>query len=216
LIVPCCVLALAALMVVSCGQQNLPTTPSLVGSAPAGQQPTVIEYFVTLVDDTPAPIGAADFRLLDENEPIPPKSPPSPWPPGPPPRAQPGVPVPIAPTEHHPRLRILVEEPVEHSGRPVGIYSCRDNRFTWYYEQKIHAETGVPIKITERQNFFDGRFVSKSTESISVPGNGTAIINTRWCSAYGIPHYAQTKYMGQDENGEAFTYSANWVRLLSP
>lgn len=107
-------------------------------------------------------------------------------------------------------------EPVAHSGKPVGIFSCRDLKYTWYYDQYLHAETGIPVVFTERENFFDARFVSKSTQTIQLAGNGTAILHTRWCSAFAKPHYAQSRFKGKDENGEAITISGPWVRLLTP
>jgi hypothetical protein len=107
-------------------------------------------------------------------------------------------------------------EPVAHSGKPVGIYSCRDNRYTWYYDQYIHGETGVPFKLNLRENFFDGRYVSKSTDTIAVAGNGTAILHTRWCSGWPKPHYAQHRFEGEDEYGEKIVISGPWIRLLTP
>jgi hypothetical protein len=115
------------------------------------------------------------------------------------------------------RLHFKVDpEPVNHSGVPVGIYSCRDNRYTWYYDQYIVGDTGVPFVLNERVNFFDGRYVSKSTDQIKVEGNGTVVLHTRWCSAIPIPHYTQHTFKGRDDNGEEITISGPWIRLLSP
>ena len=217
LIVPSIVLALAALMVASCGEHNLPTSPSL-STAPMGQLPTVTELWVDLVDPTPPPSGPERFRLLDD-EPAPPPpsgSGPEPWPPGPPPRAEPGKPVPTEPSNHE-RLHVKIDpEPVPHSGKPVGTRSCRDNRFTWYYDQIIATDTGVPIKITKRENFFDGRYVNKSEDSFQVAGNNSVTVHTRWCSGWARPHYTQTRLFGQDDNGREFIFSGPWVRLLTP
>jgi hypothetical protein len=201
LIFPITALALAALMVASCGQQDLPSAPTRM-TALSGQQPVVAEFTVYLVDDTPPP--------------PPPGSEPSPWPPGAPPRAQPGVPVPIDPTTHE-RLHVKLDpDPVAHSGAPIPIRGCRDNRFTWFYDQIVATDTGVPIKITKRENFFDGRYTSTNHDSFSVPGNSSVILRTRWCSAYPIPHYAQTKFFGADEYNNDFIYSAPRARLKSP
>ena len=107
-------------------------------------------------------------------------------------------------------------EPVAHSGTPVGIFSCRDLKYTWYYDQILHAETGIAVNLTERENFFDGRFVSKSPGTIQLAGNGTVILHTRWCSAFPKPHYAQSRFKGKDELGEPVEISGPWVRLLTP
>src|SRR2546425_3912430 len=220
-IFPMIVVALAALMVVSCGQQNLPTSPSLMTSASGGQQ-TVRALFETLVDETPA-AGAANFRPLDEDEPPPPPPAPgtrwSPWPPDGFPRALPGVPVPGFPSTHQ-RMHVKVDpEPndgVRHDGKPVGTYSCRDNRYTWYYDQIVATDTGIAVKITKRYNFFDGRYVNKNENSFSVNGNSSVTLHTRWCSAIPRPHYAQTIFTGEDDNHEQITFNAPFVALLSP
>jgi len=47
--------------------------------------------------------------------------------------------------------------PVQYSGTPVGSFSCRDLKHTWYYEQTVFSNTGShTFKISERENFFDG------------------------------------------------------------
>lgn len=225
LIAPLAVAALGAVTLASCSQQP-PTSPSGLHTASGVQAPT--EYWVTLYDETapgaPAPPpdapGGAPPDALDEAPPPPPGSPPSPWPPGTPPRAQPGVPVPTPPSTHF-RLSMKVDpEPVAHSGVPVPLSSCRDNRYTWYYDQHLVSETGVPVTFTERENFFDGRFVSRNTEQIRLGGNGTpnkaAVLHTRWCSAIARPHYAQTRFKGVSDEGEKIEVSGPWVRLLMP
>jgi hypothetical protein len=208
LIAPFILVSLAALMIASCSQQNSPTAPSSV-TASLAVQPAVTEYWVTLYDEA---VPSAD----EPPPPPPPGSGPSPWPPGPPPNALPGVPVPTSPSTH-PRVTIKIDpERVEHSGQPVPTFSCRDNRYTWYYDQHIHGETGVVVTFTERENFFDGRFTSKNGETIRLAGNGTAVLHTRWCSAYPGPHYTQTRYKGTDEYGEKVEISGPWVQLLTP
>jgi hypothetical protein len=109
-------------------------------------------------------------------------------------------------------------EPVNHSGRPVGISSCRDNRYTWYYDQYVVNDTGVPLKITERENYFDGRWVSTNKQGFNLAGNGTVVLPTRWCSAIARPHYTQTIFKGvvDESGGEQFTLSGPWVRLRMP
>ena len=211
LIAPLALAALGAMTLASCSQQP-PTSPSALQVTAGAQAPA--EYWVTLLDevsegaDEPAP------------PPPPPGSPPSPWPPGPPPRALPGVPVPEPPSTHF-RLTMKVDpEPVAHSGTPVPLFSCRDNRYTWYYDQHLASETGVPVTFTERENFFDGRFVGKNTEQIRLGGNGApnkaAVLHTRWCSAVAMPHYAQTRFKGVSDDGEVIVVNGPWVRLLMP
>lgn len=228
-----------AVTIVSCGQQsNSPTSPTgLSGSI--GVRPAVTEYWVTLSDEAPAPAPADDAPAPapapgdpgtppppdpapappapgTPPPPPPPGSMPSPWPPGPPPAALPGVPVPTPPSTHF-RLHIKIDpEQVPHSGVPVPLFSCRDNRFTWYYDQHLISDTGIKVTIDERENFFDGRFVSKNTERIDIDGNRSVILHTRWCSAYPIPHYAQTRFKGRDETGDVFTISGPLVPMMSP
>jgi len=205
-IAPFMVLALAAVTIVSCSQQHSPTAPSSFTVSTA-VQPAVTEYWVTLFDETDPTVPPP---------PPPPGSGPVPWPPGPPPMAVPGMPVPTPPSTH-PRVTIKIDpEPVRHSGQPTGTSSCRDLRHTWFYDQHIHGETGVVVTFTERENFFDGRFVNKNNETIRLGGNGTAILHTRWCSAFPRPHYTQTRFKGRDEYGEPVVISGPWVRLLTP
>ena len=107
-----------------------------------------------------------------------------------------------------------------YSGVPVPLFSCRDNRHTWYYDVILDSETGVPVTFTERENFFYGRFTSKNTATVYLGGSGTSTkavtLHVRWCSAYPIPHYAQTRYEGSDAEGNPVVISGPWVRLLSP
>lgn len=227
LIVPCIVLSLAALTIASCAEQGTPTSPSSVTASSSETvssplQPAVMEYFVTLFDDTPKPA----HQTADPEEPAPAPAPPPPpasgsapvpWPPGPPPLAAPGVPVPTPPSTHFRLTPMKVDpEPVSHSGTPVGIFSCRDLQYTWYYDQHLNAETSVPVTFTDRENFFDGRFVSRNTETIRLVVHVPVILHTRWCSAFPKPHYAQTRFNGKDDNGDPVTISGPWVRLLTP
>ena len=218
LLAPFSVIGLAAL-IVSCGQQsNSPTGPSSIGSTPGfGQQ--VVEYIDMLADP-----GTGTSRGLDEEPapaplpppPPPPGSGPTPWPPGPPPLAMPGVPMPTPPNTHF-RVSVRVDpNPVPYSGVPVALFSCRDNRHTWYYDQLLSTDTGIGVTLTERENFFDGRFVSRNPTTIRIEGNNGAKLQTRWCSAFTGPHYAQTRFKGKDDNGEVITLSGPWVPMLTP
>lgn len=204
MIAPSIAIALAALAIASCAQQS-PTAPSAMGGASAAQP--VAEYWVTLFDETTPGAPAA---------PVPSGSAPSPWPPGPPPMAQPGVPVPTPPSTHS-RLHIKIDpEPVAHSGVAVPTSGCRDHKYTWYYEQHLISDTGVPVYFSERENFFDGRFTSKNTETIQLGGNTSVVLHTRWCSSYARPHYTQTRFKGRDDYNEPVEISGPWVRLLAP
>ncbi len=68
----------------------------------------------------------------------------------------------------------------------------------------------------ERHNFFDGRFASKNTTRIQIPGNNSVVVHTRWCSAFAIPHYTQTRWIGKDDYNEPVEIEGPWVRLLTP
>jgi len=209
-------IALGAVTITSCSQQRSPTSPSALGVS-AAVQPAA-EYWVTLFDETPpdAPAPAPDADAPDDPAapPPPPGSPPSPWPPGPPPKAQPGVPVPKPPTTHQ-RVHIrITPDPVPHSG--VANSSCRGLPYTWYYDQELITDTGVTVVFDERHNFFDGRFSSKNTTRVQIPGNNSVVVHTRWCSAIAIPHYTQTRWIGKDDYSQPVEIEGPWVRLLTP
>ena len=227
---PPILLSLLALLVASCetGRQT-PTAPSTLPSL-GDVAPPYAEYWVTLADETPPPEEEPAPEPGPPPAPTPPPAPPPPpppapapapggglWSPGPPPPATAGVPVPTPPGTHF-RLRFKLDpDPVPHSGRPItDVTACRNLKHTWYYDQIVHAETGIGLTIQERENFFDGRFVSKNTQKISIAGNGTAVLKTRWCSGYGIFHYTQTRFKMTDDEGAQFTVSGPWVRLQAP
>jgi hypothetical protein len=205
-------IAVAGVMIASCGDQPSPTAASPVAA------PSVASSAMTFVDmlaDPAGPLGT----LADGAPPVvyPPNTPPDPWPPGPPPKAQPGVPVPTDPTTS-PKMHVMIEpEPVMHSGVPVPTVSCQTNHpYTWYYEQVLVNDRGLALTLNQRENFFDGRYTSTNPEVIQIRGNGTVRIQVRWCSGYAKPHYAQTRFKGRDETGEPIEFSAPWVRLLTP
>lgn len=239
------VLFLAALIIGSCSGQGSPTAPSAVTSPSGlGASTTAVPFVTTSDDETPLPQPADGEEPPPEEppinpDPVPPEPAPAPpapapapaplpptapgWNPGPPPppAATPpgGVPTPIpSPPNTHPRIKVLVNpEPVPYSGRPItDTARCRDLKHTWYYEQVLHTETGIPVTITERENFFDGRFVNKVVETIRIGGNGTARLNSRWCSGYPIFHYAQTRFKGKDDEGNPVVLNGAWVRLMAP
>jgi hypothetical protein len=103
--------------------------------------------------------------------------------------------------------------PVPFSGVFVPLASCRELPQTWYYEQVIHAQTGIPFRLTERENYFDGRLVSRTNENIYVEGNGTARINSRWCSAFANAHTAQHRFKGKDDEGNDIIVNGPLVQL---
>jgi hypothetical protein len=187
-------------------------------TAPGGHQPTVTELFVDLIDPGPAASGSEQFRLLDEDDPPPPGSQPSPWPPIGFPRPQPGKPTPESPSTNS-RMHVKVDPPpdhVPHSGKPVGIFGCRDNRFTWYYDQYVTTDSGLSITVRSRDNFFDGRWVSENKDGFNVAGNSSVVLHTRWCSAVPRPHYTQHRFQVEVEGGERFTFYTDYIALLSP
>ena len=124
------------------------------------------------------------------------------------------------PPNTHVRLKVRIDpDPVPFSGKPItDVASCRDSvlasKNTWFYDQIISTETGIPVTITERENFFDGRFVSKINETIRIAGNAGYIIHSRWCSGTKVFHYVQTRFKGKDDNGEPFVLNGPWVRLM--
>src|SRR5687768_11028000 len=216
LIAPTVAIALGVVTITSCSQQPSPTSPSAL-SASAAVQPAA-EYWVTLFDETApdAPVPAPDAPTSEAPAPAAPGSPPSPWPPGPPPNAQPGVPVPKPPSTHQ-RVRIrITPEPVPHSGTRVPTTSCQDHPYTWYYDQELITETGVTVVFDERHNFFDGRFSSKNTTRVQIPGNNSVVVHTRWCSSFAKPHYTQTRWIGKDDYNQPVEIEGPWVRLLTP
>jgi hypothetical protein len=146
----------------------------------------------------------------------PPNAPPSPWPPAPPALAAPGVPVPTDPTISPVMHVVITPEPVIHSGVPVPVAGCDNHPYTWYYDQQLINDRGLALTFDKRENFFDGYYSSANHEVIQIPGNRSVILHTRWCSGYGQPHYAQTRFTGRDETGEPVTFSGPWVRLLAP
>lgn len=147
--------------------------------------------------------------------PEPPPAPPAPpSPPGPPP--DPSIPRPGPPTVGGPLTAKIDPDPVPYSGRRIPLFSCRDLQHTWFYEQILHSNTGAfAITITERENFFDGRFVNKVRETLNVGPNGTVRFQSRWCSGYPRAHTAQTVFKGHDGNNNPITVFGPVVRLLA-
>ena len=201
--------AVAGVMIASCGDQPSPTVASPVAATPVA---TSASTFIDMLADPAGPLGT-----LADGPPVvyPPNSQWDPWPPAPPPKAQPGVPVPTDPTTS-PTMHIMIEsEPVFYSGVPVPLAGCDNHPHTWYYDQVLVNDSGLTLTFAKRTNFFDGRFSSTNSTAFSIRGNGTLRISTRWCSGYSKPHYAQTIFEGRNENGDPITFAGPWVRLLS-
>lgn len=204
------VLSLVALAAASCSSDQRSLTSPSQSASISGINGVVEEYWVTLADEAPPPPAGA------------PAPTPGPggntgsWPPGPPPTAAPGVPVPTAPSTH-PRVSIrITPEPVLHSGQPIpDVAACRNLPYTWFYDLSLHGETGVRVNFAERENFFDGRFTSKSG-GFELGPNGTVILHVRWCSGYPKFHYTQHRFRGADEYGAPVEISSPWVRLYAP
>jgi len=174
---------------------------------------TGVPRFVDMLADPLAPVSGARATTPIAYAP---GAPPDPWPPGPPPKAQPGVPVPTEPTAS-PQMHIVIDpDPVMHSGVAVPIAGCENNPYTWYYSQMLVNDSGLSITFTSRENFFDGRYSSTNPQVVTIPAKGTVTLDTRWCSAYAKPHYAQTRFKGRDQKGQAVVISAPWAALLAP
>jgi len=222
------VMAATASVIASCSEQPLPTaaTPFTLPQAdPPGTLPqavpqsgvpgfaTGVPRFVDMLADPLAPVSGARATTPIAYAP---GAPPDPWPPGPPPKAQPGVPVPTEPTAS-PQMHIVIDpDPVMHSGVAVPIAGCENNPYTWYYSQMLVNDSGLSITFTSRENFFDGRYSSTNPQVVTIPAKGTVTLDTRWCSAYAKPHYAQTRFKGRDQKGQAVVISAPWAALLAP
>ena len=231
-------LSLFALGVASCsGQPETPTSPSR-GTPISGMNGVVHEYWITMADETPAPApGAPAPEPPPPGAPVPAPAPapapaPSPtggtpaapgpggntgaWPPSAPPTPAPGAPIPSPPNSYW-RLTVKVDDPVLHDGKPISdVAGCRSNPYTWYYKQLLHNETDVTVELLERENFFDGRFVSRNTERLNIGKYDTVVINTRWCSGVPTFHYAQTRFKGRDNTGEQVILNMPYARLFAP
>jgi len=154
----------------------------------------------------PAPAPAPPPGPAPAPAPVP-GAPPAPLPPAPP--RDPNIPVPGPPTTHF-RLKARVDPtPVPYSGRRIEIFACRDLAHTWFYTQILSTETGIPVTLTERENFFDGIHISTTKETIEIQGNSGVLRETRWCSGYDKAHTAQHRYKGKDAEG-------NVVVLMGP
>lgn len=207
------VISAVALIMGSCGtnEQRSPIAPSSIGTVSGLQSGSLAEEAPDPAppnaEPEPGPQPPPDGDVPPNPDPPAtddPALPPAPAPtPGGPPAILPG------PVMTHPLAAARVEpSPVPYSGQPINdVASCRDLKHTWFYEQVLYATSGISVTFTERDNFFDGRFVSKVSASIPIPGNGTVRLQSRWCSGYPIAHTAQTNFRGRDENGNPVVIS---------
>ena len=116
-------------------------------------------------------------------------------------------------------VRIEIEpNPVPFSGQPItDSAGCAGSKNTWFYDQKLIETGGVDVVFTGRVDKFDGRVVNTlSGQNIQVPANSQIRIKSRWCSANGVFHTAQTSYSGSDAKGNQVTVDGPVANLQSP
>jgi hypothetical protein len=108
--------------------------------------------------------------------------------------------------------------PVPFSGQPVtDAPSCAGSKNTWFYEQVLKETGGAAVTFTSRIDKFDERVVNTVTNlSLVVPANGSMSIQSRWCSAQGVAHTAQTTFTGTDTNGHSVSADGAVASLRSP
>jgi hypothetical protein len=108
--------------------------------------------------------------------------------------------------------------PVPFSGQPVtDAASCAGSKNTWFYEQILKETGGAAVTLTSRIDKFDERVVNTVTNlSLVVPANGSMSIQSRWCSAQGVAHTAQTTFTGTDANGHSVSADGPMASLRSP
>lgn len=188
-----------------------PTEPSPApeepSPAPEEPSPAPGEPSPAPTEPSPAPAPAP--------APAPPPPPPPTTPPAPPlPPGSPGRPDP--PTTSGPILAKVDPSPVPYSGVPVSdVAGCRILPHTWYYDQIVFSNVGShTFKITQRENFFDGRYVSTVNEAFDIRENGSMRFKSRWCSGYATEHTAQTRFRGVDSDGNKVLFSGPVVRLM--
>jgi hypothetical protein len=220
------VLALVVLTVACAdGSGALPNAPSATTASSAADH-TMDEavaktalFGIDIFDKpepAPAPTAPPDPGTTPAPAPAPSPAPaPAPSPsPAPAPPRDPNAPVP-GPATVHPLFKVRIDpDPVPYSGRRIELTSCRDLTHTWFYTHLLSTETGVAVTITERENFFDGVYVSTTTQTVPIEGNGGAQIESRWCSGHDKAHIVQHRYKGKDQHGNAVTLMGPVIRLL--
>jgi hypothetical protein len=135
-------ISLAGVITMSCGgNENAsvtgPTSVAVSGGAIATEVAVDTAPPITTFDEEPAPAPPPPEGEPPAPAPEPPPAAPAP---PPPPPGTPGRPDP--PTVGGDLTLKTDPNPVPYSGRPVGIFSCRDLPHTWYYDQVIHSNVG--------------------------------------------------------------------------
>ena len=104
-----------------------------------------------------------------------------------------------------------------YSGVPItDSASCAGSPNTWFYNQFFTETAGVAVTFTSRIDTFDGRIVNNQTGTqTQLAAKGQLIIPTRWCSAQGVFHTAQTTLIGNDANGHTIKVDAPVANLNS-
>jgi hypothetical protein len=117
------------------------------------------------------------------------------------------------------KIEVLVNpNPVPFSGRPItDAAGCAGSKNTWFYEQVLKETGGAAVTFTSRIDKFDQRVVNNVTNAnLVVPANGSLTIQSRWCSAQGVAHTAQTTFSGTDANGHTVSADGPVANLRSP
>jgi hypothetical protein len=107
--------------------------------------------------------------------------------------------------------------PVPFDGKPItDVAGCARRNNTWYYEVIFKETGGAPVTFTSQIDAFDGFVVNNlSGVNVTVPANGEAKINPRWCSATSGKHTAQHTFSGTDANGNAVNLQSPLVNLMA-
>ena len=107
----------------------------------------------------------------------------------------------------------ITPSPVPQANPPVTTCTLAN---TWEYEQNLTNTGGSTVTLSERDNFFDGVSVNKSSGLgiVLAPGASTSI-PTRWCSANNIEHRASSSFTGSDAANNRVNFAGPTVRLLA-
>jgi hypothetical protein len=108
--------------------------------------------------------------------------------------------------------------PVPFSGQAItGVASCAGSRNTWFYDQVLLEVGGQTVTLRNRVDVFDGTPVNNlSNLSIVIPAYSSVTINSRWCSATGVQHTAQSSFSGTDASNNEVKITSALVTLMRP
>lgn len=206
-----------AVVGVSCGRSQ---NGSLVG--PSAVSPngsalvTPTDGSAAAADESTAETAADRIVLTAVPAPSPGTNP-GPWP-APPPPPGPRAPIFWTPAGlDNEWLKLSLDpDPVLFSGVPVPVRGCQEPPLphTWYYSQVFQNRGGTVWRLTERENYFGGFLVSRTTTNIEIPANQIVNVSTRWCSISGAAHTAQTRWRGEGSNGRTEIFNGPIVELL--